>query len=152
MAKANNVNQIIAYGAVGTFGYLVYNMALDCQLGDNAYRAAAQIHNALKIGGGQLPDQLDTNVPNGHCKAELAKKSSSGDGTPSKKGNCSIAATGSLALMKVDNPNIDKQISEWQAARKANGENAYDWAAFAVHAQAISGSDPGGSPPPEFCA
>jgi hypothetical protein len=41
------------------------------------------------------------------------------------------------------NANIRSQHKEWQAERKANGEDGNDWNAFREHLKAIGAPDPG---------
>ena len=44
--------------------------------------------------------------------------------------------------VEASNPNIRRQLAEWQQARRQNGEDANDYAACRRHLVAISG-DPG---------
>jgi hypothetical protein len=52
------------------------------------------------------------------------------------------AAAGDVALWQ--------PIREWQALRRANGEDPHDWAAYRVHVQALGGPDPGAVIPGGF--
>lgn len=59
-------------------------------------------------------------------------------------------ATAMEASLGVVNPNLSSQISAWQAARRANGEDPNDWGAFRRHMIAIQSPDPGETPAPQF--
>lgn len=66
-------------------------------------------------------------------------------------GGGQTGCSGDINAMLSANPNILVQIAEWQAARRARGENPRDWNEFRAHVQRLGAPDPGPVPPPQFC-
>jgi len=63
--------------------------------------------------------------------------------------------TGQLHLVMLSdlataNPNIVQQVQDWQAQRRASGQDQFDWAAFRKHVQGIGAPDPGEPEPEDF--
>lgn len=48
-----------------------------------------------------------------------------------------------LDLVELYNPNIERQMLEWQQQRINSGQDPCDWAAFRTHDLTIAGTDPG---------
>ena len=62
-----------------------------------------------------------------------------------------MACSGNLSAMQAQNPNIVRQINEWQPLRAARGEDPLNWEAFRAHERAMNNPDPGSEAHQVFC-
>ena len=71
-----------------------------------------------------------------------------------------MVCSGNLAAMQSRNPNIVRQINEWQPLRASRNEDPLNWEAFRAHQRAMAVQrgdpnpdyyDPGAEPPQVFC-
>ena len=132
---ARGSNQIITLAVYGVGAYAGYKIAVGGGFGTGIQQAALKFKAILS---GAAAPILGGGTPPG------------GGGGGGGGGTTYSGPWGDAAVMQAANPNFTTQMHEWQAARKARGENAYDWQAFRTHEMAIGAPDPGPYPPREF--
>jgi hypothetical protein len=56
-----------------------------------------------------------------------------------------------VVRLRTDNPNLGRQLAEWQRARRLGRQDPCDFVAFRTHLRALGAPDCGGQPFTEFC-
>ena len=134
MARRGGVGDLAYAATVGILGLVAYQLGSQGQLG-------VPVKNAIDTIKGSL-------VPTGDGRDRARRGMPAATRGPS--GGTNGGGTGSLSAMQAANPNVGRQMLEWQNLRKQRGENHLDWEAFRAHERAMGNYDPGPASPPEF--
>lgn len=138
MARSSPTKNAVQYMAGFGALYIAYELALQGKLGTDLRLSAEWLREQIRrgAGGGAGPGQPPGAPP------------AAGSGSAPTPGPASASAR--LRTMLAANPNLYRQMLDWQAARVANGEDPYNWWAFRQHLRGLGAPDPGDYPPDEF--